>query len=1052
MSFEFGIDLSNRLRFWTRYLTAMALMKVLCIMPFNLAAQEPIQFNRDIRSILADKCFACHGRDTSHREADLRLDTVEGALSDENGYAAVVPHDLESSELWNRINSDDEDERMPPADSHKVITDAEKLLLKRWIEEGATYQRHWSFEPQVAAAIPDIAGAGPNPSDAFIVDRLQREGLALADEADKHVLVRRVAFALTGLPPTPSEVEVYLSDNSPDAYEKLVDRYLSCAHFGEEMARHWLDVARYADTHGLHMDNERQMWAYRDWVVHSFNNNKPFDEFTVEQLAGDLLPEPATDQLIATGFNRCNVTSSEGGSIDAELLYRYAVDRTSTTAQTWLGLTAGCAVCHDHKFDPISQREYYSLYAFFNSAADPAMDGNALLTAPVMRLESEVERQKLCDLDQKLAELQHQIDEQAAQISYVDPAEIQPPPEVVTVESLWMEDDFPPGGQAQASPGHPTTFVSVTDGAMVFSGDRALKRSDAGLSQDVWDQATTPLVVPSNAIIFAHVFLVADSLPQSLMLQFYKNGWLHRAVWGDYDVIPWGAPNTIERVSMGPIPDTGKWVRLEIPVEKIGLSAGDLLTGFATTQFGGTVLWDKIGIAGKSDPANDLQYSFVTWWKQAKEKDTPGLSVELNAVAKAGPESNPETAVRRQLLAWYLHSVCVATQPQFAEHDKQVARLKAERDAIEIAIPSTFIYRNTPQPRESFVMLRGQYDQPGDKVEPGTPAILPPLERSDKKAQPTRLDLANWIVAPENPLTSRVAVNRIWQQFFGTGLVKTSGDFGTQGEPPSHPELLDWMAIDFRESGWDVKALVRRIVTSRTFRQSSRITNEMYTRDPENRLLARSPRLRLDAEQIRDNALFVSGLINLEIGGVGVKPYQPSNIWEPVGFVGSNTRFYKQDSGPALYRRSLYTFYKRTAPPPFMMNFDAPNREQSCTRRERSNTPLQALQLMNDVQHVEAARALAQRMLTEGGASAEARFKFAVQTVLSRQPDSQEIGILKEQLNQHIERYRQNPADAARLIMQGESKPAKDLAAPELAAYTLVASTILNLDETLNRN
>ncbi len=1052
MSFEFGFDFCNRFRCWTKRVSAMALMIVLSIMPFNLAAQEPIQFNRDIRPILADKCFACHGRDADHREADLRLDTAEGTVSDENGFAAVVPHDLERSELWNRVNSDDDDERMPPAESHKVVTAAEKLLLKRWIEEGAPYQRHWSFEPQAAAAIPDMVVAGSNPIDAFIVDRLQREGLALADEADKHMLVRRLAFALTGLPPIPAEVEAYLADNSPDAYEKLVERYLSSVHFGEEMARHWLDVARYADTHGLHLDNERQMWAYRDWVVRSFNSNKPFDEFTVEQLAGDLLPEPATDQLTATGFNRCNVTSSEGGSIDAELLYRYAVDRTSTTAQTWLGLTAGCAVCHDHKFDPISQREFYSLYAFFNSAADPAMDGNALLTAPVLKLDSEGDRTKLSDLDQQLAELQQQIDEQAAQISYVDPAEIQPPPEVVTVESLWMEDDFPAGGQAQASPGHPTTFVSVTDGATVFSGDRALKRSDPGLSQDVWDRATTPLVVPSNAIIFAHVFLTADSLPQTLMLQFYKNGWLHRAVWGDYDVIPWGAPNTTEKVSMGPIPDSGKWIRLEIPVEKIGLSAGDLLTGFATTQFGGTVLWDKIGIAGKSDPANDLQYSFVAWWKQAKDKDTPGLSVELNAVAKAGPDSNPETTVRAQLLAWYLHSVCVATQPQFAEFDKQVARLKAQRDAIENTIPSTFIYRNTPQPRESFVMMRGQYDKPGDKVEPGTPSILPPLKRSDEKAQPNRLDLANWIIAPENPLTARVAVNRIWQQFFGTGLVKTSGDFGTQGEPPSHPELLDWMAVDFRESGWDVKALVRRIVTSRTFRQSSRITNELYTRDPENRLFARSPRLRLDAEQIRDNALFVSGLINLEIGGIGVKPYQPSNIWEPVGFAGSNTRFYQQDSGSALYRRSLYTFYKRTAPPPFMMNFDAPNREQSCTRRERSNTPLQALQLMNDVQHVEAARALAQRMLTEGGTSAEARFTFAFQTVLSRQPDSQEIGILQEQLDHHIERYQQSPDDAAKLIMQGESKPATDLAAPELAAYTLVASTILNLDETLNRN
>ena len=1052
VSFVFETSRPNRFGLSAMLWMAIAMLTAIAAMPLSICAQEAVQFNRDIRPILADKCFACHGRDAEHREADLRLDTAEGALSDENGYAAVVPHDLENSDLWNRVISDDEDERMPPVDSHKVITDEEKQILKRWIEEGAAYQEHWSFEPQIAAAVPKIADAGTNPLDAFIIARLQREGLTLAAEADKHILIRRVAFALTGLPPTPAEVDAYLADSSPDAYEKLVDSYLTSVRYGEEMARHWLDVARYADTHGLHLDNERQMWAYRDWVVKCFNDNKPFDEFTVEQLAGDLLPEPTTEQLVATGFNRCNVTSSEGGSIDAELLYRYAVDRTSTTAQTWLGLTAGCAVCHDHKFDPISQKEFYSLYAFFNSAADPAMDGNSLLTAPVMRLDSEEDRKKLADLDQQLTEMQRQIDQQAAQISYVDPAEIQPPPEVVTVETLWMEDDFPAGGQAQASPGHPTKFVSVADGVTVFSGERALKRTDAGLSQDVWDQATTPLIVPANATIFAHVYLTADDLPQSIMLQFFRNGWLHRAVWGDYDVIPWGAPNTTEKVSMGPIPEAGKWVRLEIPAEKIGLSSGDALTGFATTQFAGTVLWDKIGVAGKTDPANDLQYSFTAWWKQAKDKDTPGLSAELNAVAKAGPESKPDDSIRAQLLAWYLHSVCRETQPQFAELDKQVARTKAERDAIDSAIPSTFIYRDTEKPRDSFVMIRGQYDKPGDQVEPGVPAILPPLNTAEEKARPTRLDLAKWIVAPGNPLTARVAVNRIWQQFFGTGLVKTSDDFGTQGESPSHPELLDWLAVDFRESGWDVKALVRNIVTSKTFRQSSRITQELHTLDPENRLLARSPRLRLAAEQIRDNVLFVSGLINLDAGGVGVKPYQPANIWEPVGFAGSNTRFYVQDKGEALYRRSLYTFYKRTAPPPFMMNFDAPNREQSCSRRERSNTPLQALQLMNDVQHVEAARALAQRMLVEGGTSAETRIAFAFQTVLARQPESEEVSILQEQLDHHLQRYQQSPEDATKLITQGESKPSADLAAPELAAYTLVASTILNLDETLNRN
>ncbi len=1033
-------------------LTSLIFLLAIWATPIDLYGQDDIQFNRDIRPILANNCFACHGLDAGHRQADLRLDTAEGAMADHSGTAAVVPNDLDNSELWIRITAEEESERMPPADSNKVLTDDEKQLLKRWIAEGAPYAKHWSFEPPVAVAPPQMNGISVSPIDAFIADRLSRDRLTMSAEADKHILIRRLAFALTGLPPTPAEVDEYFADHSPDAYEKLVDRYLASKHFGEEMARHWLDVARYADTHGLHLDNERQMWAYRDWIVRCFNTNKPFDEFTVEQLAGDLLPQPSVEQLIATGFNRCNVTSSEGGSIDAELLYRYAVDRTSTASQTWMGLTAGCAVCHDHKFDPISQREFYSLYAFFNSAADPPMDGNALLTDPVMKLAGDEDRQKLSELDAKLAALQRQVDERAAQITYLDPADAQPPPEATTVESLWMDDDFPAGGHAQGSPGHPTTFVTVADGGQVLSGQRALKRSDPGLSQDVWDQATVPLIVPNNGIIFAYVFIAPETLPRSIMLQFYKNGWLHRAVWGDYEVIDWGAKNTTERVAMGPLPEAGKWIRLEVPVEKIGLKSGDQLTGFATTQYGGTIFWDKVGVVGASDPANDSQRSFAAWWKQTAGKDTTGLAADLNAVAKAGPESNPDAPARARLLAYYVHSICADTRPQFAELDGEIVRVTAERDTLNNAIPSTFIYRDIAQPRESFVMLRGQYDKPGEKVEPAVPAILPPLNKADQQGRATRLDFAKWLVSPEHPLTSRVAVNRFWQQFFGTGLVKSSGDFGTQGELPSHPELLDWMAIHFRDSGWDVKSLVRMVVTSSAFRQSSRVPSELYSRDPENRLLARGPRLRLDAEQIRDNALFVSGLINLEIGGKGVKPYQPANIWEPVGFAGSNTRFYQQDEGAALYRRSLYTFYKRTAPPPFMVNFDAPNREQSCTRRERSNTPLQALQLMNDVQHVEAARSMAQRMLTQGGSSADERIAFAYQTVLARAPDAQELELLNEQLTKHLARYQQSPDDATKLIMQGQSKPLAALTAPELAAYTLVASTILNLDETLTRN
>jgi len=826
---------------------------------------------------------------------------------------------------------------------------------------------------------------------------------------------------------------------------------LQSNRYGEEMARHWLDIARYADTHGLHLDNERQMWAYRDWVVKSFNRNLSFDQFTIEQLAGDLLEKPTIDQLIATGFNRCNVTTSEGGSIDSEYYYRYAVDRTSTMASTWLALTAGCAVCHDHKFDPISTKEFYSMYAFFNASADPAMDGNALLTNPVLKLETDEEKAKLADYDKRIVEIQARLNEAVSKVVYNDPSLADPKPQASSTEVIWMEDDYPAGGNFAGAPGHPTTFVSADQGEKVLSGKRALKRSDPGLSQDVWGPSNASVSVPVQATLFAHVFIDPANPPKSVMLQYHRNGWLHRAVWGEYEAIPWGTANTPERVHMGPLPKAGEWVRLEVSAEKVGLNAGDNLNGFATTQFGGTVYWDKIGVTGVSDPANDPLRSFVAWWKNAKGKDTPGLPGDLNNIAKAGPDPAPDAASVTRLKEHYLARLCSDTKASVAEVVSQLDQTRSQRENFFNSIPSTFIYKDNPTPRESFIMLRGQYNQPGEKVQPDVLSILPPISKP-QTGQLNRLDLAKWLVSPRHPLTSRVAVNRFWQQIFGVGLVKTSGDFGTQGETPSHPELLDWLAIHFEESGWDVKGLMRLMLTSASFKQSSKIPADVLEKDPENRMLARAPRLRLDAEQIRDNALFVGGLIDLTLGGKGVKPYQPPNIWEPVGFVGSNTRAYQQDKGSSLYRRSLYTFYKRTAPPPFMVNFDAPNREQTCTRRERSNTPLQALQLLNDVQHVEAARGLGQRILGSGLTHAPDRIELMFKTILSRKPSSRELEVLEKQVNQHLQRYKANPADAQQLIQIGESKPMPDFDPAELATYTLLASTILNMDETLTRN
>ena len=1009
----------------------------------NAAVPEKVNFNQHIRPILSDKCFSCHGLDAKHRKAELRLDTPEGAFADHDGAKAIVPGKLAESEAWKRILSKDEEEVMPPPKSNKTLNAEERAMIQRWIEQGAVYQKHWSFEPEVKQETG-------NSIDDFVAARLKREGLSMSPQADKATLIRRAAFALTGLPPGVAEVDAFLGDASPDAYEKMVDRFMASPRYGEEMARHWLDVARYADTHGLHLDNERQMWAYRDWVIGSFNENQRFDQFSIEQLAGDQLPNPTPKQLVATGFNRCTATTSEGGSIDAEYTFRYAVERASTTAQTWMGLTAGCAQCHDHKFDPLSQKEFYSIYAFFHSSADPAMDGNALLTKPVMKITTPDTDQKLAAAMVKIAEKEKALEAAAGKLTYNDPAKAASRPPVQQSENVWFDDEFPAGAKVQSS-GHPLKLRTVEQGAQVFSGKVAIKRSSDGLTQDFYNEGAAPLVVPQDAKLFAYVFLDAANPPKTVMLQFNLNStWDQRAVWGDQAAIDWGAAGTKSRFNAGPLPEKGKWARLEIDAEKVGLKAGDQLAGFALTQFGGLVFWDKIGVAGKSDPSTDPSRSFLAWWKANTGKDVKGASPEVAKTVKEGPDKKPEAGGEKKARDYYLANVCAETKAVLGPVAGEVAVALKERDDIEKGVPSTFIFKDLDAPRDSFVMMRGAYDKPGDKVLPATPAFLPPLVKQGERAK--RLDLAKWLVSKEHPLTARVTVNRFWQQFFGVGLVKSLGDFGSQGTPPSHPELLDWLAVTFRDGGWDVKALVRQMVTSAAFRQSSRVSQELVARDPENLLYARGPRFRLDAEQVRDNSLAVAGLINLKMGGVGAKSYQPANIWEPVGFAGSNTRNYVQDKGDALYRRSIYAFFKRTAPPPFMSNFDAPNREQSCTMRERSNTPMQALQLMNDTQHVEAARALAQRMLVEGGNEPGARITFAFRTVLSRKPEPEEMAILQQQLAAHLIRYQQDVESAKKLIATGESKAKADIDPVQLAAHTLIASTLLNLDETVSRN
>ncbi|MEX1233051.1 MAG: PSD1 and planctomycete cytochrome C domain-containing protein [Planctomycetaceae bacterium] len=1016
-------------------------------------ADEPLTFNGDIRPILAANCFACHGLDAKQRQADLRLDVAEGALADRDGNVAIKPGDVANSLVWQRIASADADVMMPPPDSKKSLTDTEKETIRRWIEQGAGYQKHWAFETPNSPDVPlvDHPGWSKNPVDRFLLARLEQEHLTPRPEADRSTLIRRVAFALTGLPPTPNEVAEYLADQSPEAYENVVDRYLSSPRYGEEMARHWLDVARYADTHGLHLDNERTMWAYRDWVIAAFNENKPFDEFTIEQLAGDLLPEPTNDQLIATGFNRCNVTTSEGGSIDKEFLYRYAVDRTSTAIQVWMGLTGGCAVCHDHKFDPLTTREFYSLYSFFYSAADPAMDKNIDYTDPFFKMATPEQEAETAALQAQEADAKRLFDEAVAQFNYQDPATIavaqQGPepvePTKIAVADVWLDDLFPQDSATSCSSRNQSIWstAAVIEPAL---GKRSLRQASANNYHDKFSSPVVPWIVPEKPTLSVSVRLDAGSVPQSLRIEITTNKANRKYVW---------SPASADADRIGALPTPGQWTRLEIPAEKLGLGAGETVTGVTLAQFGGKVWWDGLMISGEVNPASDPRNSFTVWTQSRKDKDTPGVPKELSELLKKGLDESTTDEQRRQLLAHYLATIHrPAAESELAQRQYAWLAARAARTTLEESIPGTFIFKELEEPRDAFVMLRGQYDKPDELVEPTVPAIFPALNKAEPDKRATRLDLAHWLLSPEHPLTARVTVNRYWQQFFGSGLVKTSDDFGSRGDVPSHPELLDWLAVHYRESGWDTKAFVRMLVTSAAFRQEPRLTPELRERDPENRLYARGPRFRLDAEQIRDNALYVGGLINLEMGGRGVNSYQPPNIWEPVGYTDSNTRYYLQDHGGDLYRRSIYTFLKRTAPPPFMSNFDAPNREQFCSRRERSNTPLQALQLMNDTQHFEAARAFAERMLTEGGTTPAERISFAYRAVLSREPDGDELGIVAATLDQYLSRYKNDVPAAKEVIAVGESTPNENFEPTELAAYTLIANLILNLDETVTRN
>ena len=1009
-------------------------------------ADDTVNYNRDVRPILSDKCYKCHGPDSAERKAGLRLDSPEGATTHlESGATAIVPGNTGESELLKRIMSADPDHIMPPPESGIKLTPQQTETLTKWIQQGAEFKGHWSFIRPQRAELPTVSDEAwcRNPIDRFVMQKLDSAGLKPSAEADRVTLIRRATLDLTGLPPTPGEVQAFLDDADSNAYEKVVDRLLASPRYGEQMTRYWLDLVRYGDSHGLHLDNERSLWKYREWVINAFNANKPFDQFAIEQLAGDLLPDSTIEQKIATGFNRCNVSTSEGGSINEEVLVRYAVDRTETMSTIFMGMTLGCAVCHDHKFDPVTQKEFYQLFAFYNASADAAMDGNALAPPPTIRVPTSEQSAMLAELDQKIPAINEQIATALAGIDYVDPGAGAAVVSTEPAEFVWIDDATPAGAQSQGDT--PWEFVSAPDHP-VHSGTQSTRREAAGLSQHFFTAASPTLKIGEGDKLFAYCWLDPANPPKTVMLQFNDGVWSHRAFWGE-DLIPFDSGTGENHRPMGPLPPTGQWVRLEVDAAHVGLKAGAELNGWAFTQFGGLTYWDFAGSVTRAPQADQSFESLLAWeaFDRSLEKSSVPQPVR-DAIKLETEKRTPEqTKSIRDHFLQYIHPKMRAS---FEPLRKQLDEITQQRAAVDGAIAVTMVMADLPQPRDTFVLKRGEYDKPGEKVEASVPAMFPALPDG---APRNRLGLARWLVDPSHPLTARVTVNRYWQQYFGTGIVKTAEDFGKQGQWPTNPALLDWLAVQFVESGWDIKALQKLIVTSSVYRQSSNVTPELLATDPDNELLARGPRFRLDAEVVRDSALAVSGLLVEETGGKSVRPYQPDGIWESVAFVGSTTQNYKRDDGTALYRRSLYTFWKRTAPPPSLMAFDAPSRETCVARRARTNTPLQALVLMNDTQYVEASRQLAGRMMTEGGDNVASRLNFGFRTCTARLPTEHELEVLSRVHGEQLAHYKDQPAEADKLLVIGASPRRDGMDSAEYAAMTMMANLILNLDETITR-
>ncbi|MEQ8846751.1 DUF1553 domain-containing protein [Botrimarina sp.] len=1039
-------------------------------------ADLSVDYNRDVRPILQRSCFACHGADEQSRSAGLRLDRRDDAVA----AGAIVPGDPEQSELVRRVESEDGLDRMPPAETANPLGTKEQELLRRWVSEGARYERHWAWIPPVRGAPPQVAFPGweSNPIDCFVGARLEQAGLTPNPQASKHELARRVCFDLTGLPPSRKDLERFLEDTSNEAYERYVDRLLATPAWGEHRARYWLDYARYADTHGIHFDNRREMWTYRDWVIRAFNENLPFDEFTIANLAGDLLPDASLEDRIGSGFNRCNTTTDEAGIIEDEYRVLYTRDRVETVATVWMGLTAGCAACHDHKYDPLTQREFYQLSAFFNNLSHDIRDKNQRAAPPTIVSPPAGREHEWESLQSKLSRTLDALAEREATsppefetwLARIESGDADPPAPPSQGASLTMCDS---GLQVHAPLNHAPTPLAHTPGGQSFSAK--------GAEQAQWVagalSASVLQVGAGSPLRFASGQRFRMDEPFSVSLWIRRSaaaksgvlvsntreahpihGWELRLENGHlvFRLCESWPVNAIGVLTTQPLPED-KWVHVAAVYDGSSRAAGAELyvDGVADPKL---VQADDLR---SYDPTAPVQLtigapdgenqSVVVALEDLRVFDRSLLPREATALATAPAAiaaasklgsglTDDETRALRSWWSW-THDT---------EHRglvEELQRLTAVRDDLAAAGSIAYISAERPQEPDAYVLERGEYDQRRERVSPATPAFLPPLEHG---LLPNRLGLASWLVSPGQPLVARVTVNRFWQEVFGVGLVATPGDFGVTGEYPSHPALLDWLAVEFVESGWDVKRLLKLIVTSSAYKQSANARPESLRLDPANRLLSRGPRKRLDAEMIRDAALHASGLLVDRVGGASVMPYQPEGVWESVAMIGSNTRDYVAGQGEDLYRRSVYTFWKRSAPPALMSVLDAPSRETCTVVRQATNTPLQALATMNSEQLVEAARVAASNAM-RSSEDDESRLQDLAIRVLSRRFETEEMERLGRVLAAARSEYGLAPEAAAGLLSVGRSSPPDEFEEAELAAWTVVANLVMNLDESLTK-